>query len=246
LAIVKANLRLLKELDEDYTARHGGYKFGIKPPRSAGRNKESVLDYFARTCWGCGWELEDSYLTRCHVVMDWAGGSMAPSNFLLLCDYCHAEQPEEANRDIQVEWLKERERKWTRIYRESEALLDALRKVPDSTEDLLSLFWLRMHRFTEDRSCRFGRFLSSTHSYKPSKAQRVRLALLPRVYAKFLRAVARYEVAISDTSGTHEELLRRFMPSDPIEYMLRKYKQVAGTTASSNPPAAGEGGEVAE
>ena len=41
-------------------------------------------------CWCCG-RLED--LERCHIIPHALGGSNHPSNFVLLCNYCHQQAP---------------------------------------------------------------------------------------------------------------------------------------------------------
>lgn len=67
-------------------------------------------------CWSCG-DGDDDYRTRCHIKARRHGGSMDPSNFFLLCDYCHEEQPDALDAASQIAWLQAREDAWTRRIR---------------------------------------------------------------------------------------------------------------------------------
>jgi hypothetical protein len=68
------------------------------------------------------------------------GGPDEPGNYLLLCSYCHEEQPDEATRDVQEEWLEEREYCHDRHVRKTRALFARLEKLC-SDQDRLKAFW---------------------------------------------------------------------------------------------------------
>lgn len=95
-----------------------------------------------RTCWACGtWSgrsdrsgraNKSPKMTRSHVVARSRGGSDAPSNFFLLCDVCHAEQPDGMPRESQVEWLRRRE-DWLTSY--SKLIAELLSRVQASVPD---------------------------------------------------------------------------------------------------------------
>ena len=81
--------------------------------------KEEICDYwFARVnesdlsvdasealerCWRCGskWPLE-----RCHIIPRSLGGEDVPSNYALLCQRCHLENPNVDDPEIMWDWLK--------------------------------------------------------------------------------------------------------------------------------------------
>lgn len=91
-AIVEAQMGLLEQLDNiDYC--YGDAKL------------------LEMTCWGCGYGSHESGsgMNRAHIKGASRGGSNDPSNFFLLCDRCHTEQPDGLSRDMQIRWLKDRE-----------------------------------------------------------------------------------------------------------------------------------------
>ncbi len=57
-------------------------------------------------CWACGYAANGFTPTRAHLVAHVAGGSNAPTNYLLLCEPCHREQPDGAPRDAQIAWAR--------------------------------------------------------------------------------------------------------------------------------------------
>lgn len=58
-------------------------------------------------CWGCGFcASEDDWQTKAHIIAHEDDGSNDPTNYLLLCDVCHKEQPSKLPREAQIEWLK--------------------------------------------------------------------------------------------------------------------------------------------
>lgn len=69
-----------------------------------------------RTCWACGLDYDRGTMTRCHIVACRHGGDDVASNYWLLCDYCHEEQPDDVSREHQEQWLLTREYFWDRIH----------------------------------------------------------------------------------------------------------------------------------
>ena len=53
-------------------------------------------------CWRCGTQKD---LMRCHIVPHALGGKDAPSNYVLLCQQCHEENPNVADPEIMWDWL---------------------------------------------------------------------------------------------------------------------------------------------
>lgn len=53
-------------------------------------------------CWACA---EYGDIERAHIRPRSGGGSVRPSNFFLLCNYCHKHQPDCASARDQEEWL---------------------------------------------------------------------------------------------------------------------------------------------
>ncbi len=95
--IVRANFCLLETLPNvDYEKVEAG-------------DLDAEVRRLQRTCWGCGFETVDKGFTRAHVIARSDGGLDEPSNFFLLCDVCHREQPDGMPRSIQEEWLRKRE-----------------------------------------------------------------------------------------------------------------------------------------
>jgi hypothetical protein len=54
-------------------------------------------------CWACS---ADSGIMRAHIQGDVKNGANEPSNFFLLCNACHAEQPDASRPDQQLSWLQ--------------------------------------------------------------------------------------------------------------------------------------------
>jgi hypothetical protein len=65
-------------------------------------------------CWAC---FGQGKLQRAHIVAKCDGGGYEPSNFFLLCSTCHAEQPDGAPADVQIDWLASHEAETTRLAR---------------------------------------------------------------------------------------------------------------------------------
>jgi hypothetical protein len=64
----------------------------------------------ARSCWACGYCRNGFKPTRAHIVASAHGGADDdPSNYLLLCEKCHREQPDGHPFEVQLVWLKNHE-----------------------------------------------------------------------------------------------------------------------------------------
>jgi len=81
--ISTANLRLLQELD-------------------------IPIQFAEYTCWACRLEFKSSRPEKAHIEPFSRGGSDNPSNFFLLCHECHKSQPDAADKDYQIRWIKSR------------------------------------------------------------------------------------------------------------------------------------------
>jgi len=53
-------------------------------------------------CWRCGCKAK---LTQCHIIPDSCGGTVKPSNLVLLCHLCHREAPNLADPRFMWIWL---------------------------------------------------------------------------------------------------------------------------------------------
>jgi hypothetical protein len=80
----------------------------------------------ATSCWACRIACVDGTPNRAHVVGRSRGGSYEPSNFFLLCDHCHGEQPDGATRESQETWLASAPSWWEWSGRLVERALDAV------------------------------------------------------------------------------------------------------------------------
>lgn len=67
-----------------------------------------------RVCWACS---KPGTPQRAHVVARANGGTDEPGNYLLLCRLCHSEQPDGMPREVQEQWLRDRETAMERIVR---------------------------------------------------------------------------------------------------------------------------------
>lgn len=72
------------------------------------------LEYHAN-CWACG---AQSALQKAHVEPFCLNNNEEPENYFLLCEICHKEQPDTADREYQELWLLNHESQITRIERE--------------------------------------------------------------------------------------------------------------------------------
>lgn len=54
-------------------------------------------------CWRCGCKKN---LERCHIIPNSLGGKDEPSNLVLLCKRCHAEDPNVADPEIMWDWIR--------------------------------------------------------------------------------------------------------------------------------------------
>jgi hypothetical protein len=87
------------------------------------------LDEAHKVCWACGFSKSKWRPTRAHIKAKSHGGSDDPSNFFLLCDRCHREQPDAASFDTQKNWLLQHENWITREVREAKEMFEKLRKI---------------------------------------------------------------------------------------------------------------------
>ncbi|VDN46675.1 HNH endonuclease [Petrocella atlantisensis] len=81
--------------------------------------KEDIVDYWftnidesdfsvdaseaLERCWRCGYKRK---LQRCHIIPDSLGGKDEPSNYVLLCERCHIDNPNVNDTEIMWDWLK--------------------------------------------------------------------------------------------------------------------------------------------
>lgn len=55
-------------------------------------------------CWRCGYKKKA--LERCHIIPHSLGGKDTPSNFVLLCQRCHIDNPNVSDPEIMWDWLR--------------------------------------------------------------------------------------------------------------------------------------------
>lgn len=217
--IVRANLPLLRWLNECDGNREmcevdelalirppvQSVRFDIDSIGLEGEISEYNLDYLSRVCWACGMKC-NGRLTKCHVMSHWVGGSNTPDNYYLLCDYCHNDQPDESSREVQEEWLANREYAWDRIWRESKEIMEALKQVPGNSQLMMYLFHHKMLRVRkckapyESQNLLHG-LLEKAQSFKLEKFQKRRIELLVSIYIKFIRSVKRYSRYVKGRGG---------------------------------------------
>lgn len=58
----------------------------------------------ATHCWRCGHS--DAATERCHIIPDAQGGEDTPSNYVLLCDRCHIENPNVNDPEEMYNWIR--------------------------------------------------------------------------------------------------------------------------------------------
>ena len=89
------------------------------------------MDWGEPCCWSCGfWKNLDSdsiveddsislgemfkgwdahlYLERAHIIPRALGGCCCPGNLMLLCKFCHKDNPDTANKESFLQWVKNR------------------------------------------------------------------------------------------------------------------------------------------
>ena len=84
------------------------------------RESRFVDDLSEPRCFACGDTIREPLsnetipmrwarcgLERCHIIAASIGGSLEPSNFLLLCHECHVEAPMTADAKFLLDWAKE-------------------------------------------------------------------------------------------------------------------------------------------
>jgi HNH endonuclease len=57
------------------------------------------------------WQHQSVKLERCHVIARSLGGSVDPSNFVLMCSDCHKHSPDTMDADYLYQWMKDREKR---------------------------------------------------------------------------------------------------------------------------------------
>lgn len=87
-------------------------------------NVEGVLKNDLKyVCWACGRRSKEK-LTRCHIDQYLPERPDQPSNFILLCDRCHREQPDALPKEALKYWLSTRESE-TEYWERRKAVFDA-------------------------------------------------------------------------------------------------------------------------
>lgn len=80
---------------EDYQARHAGQLPGLEPGHA--------VRLWEGNCWSC---LIESDLEKCHIVPDARGGTLEPSNFVILCSHCHRhDAPDTGDPALMFQWI---------------------------------------------------------------------------------------------------------------------------------------------
>lgn len=105
-----------------------------------------------RTCWACGYGVHTTFgsgfkPTRAHIVAKVNGGTLDPSNFLLLCDPCHKDHPDGASPEEQFEWARHREQWRERNRRELAPVIAEVQRVANELGGGEELFvrWVQAH-----------------------------------------------------------------------------------------------------
>lgn len=142
LRIVRANVQLLNKLAKLRDQLDGWYSSCALDFFKYPDKYEIELIY---TCWSCGLHRPDGAMVRCHIVPHRYGGDDVPSNYVLLCDYCHEEQPDSSHPDLQMEWLENREYTSCRVHRHTMELFSRLRSIlgDDDLQFAFSVFSIR-------------------------------------------------------------------------------------------------------
>lgn len=96
------------------------------------------LDEAPGCCWAC--RAQGAPLERAHIIADYLGGSVHPSNFFLLCGSCHAEQPCAPSVILQLLWIRYHESEIERVTRLMQPYMAAVADGLISQERVTSLF----------------------------------------------------------------------------------------------------------
>jgi hypothetical protein len=140
--IVAGQQDLLKKLKVYILAKHYGGTLDLAT--ATGLFADSPTEEYWTFCWACGRDDERVALERAHIEAHWSGGSNQPDNYLLLCPMCHQEQPDEAPKEAQLEWLRNRDGWRVRFWEETWMLVNALLAV-----DKDSMAQFQNHLFEE-------------------------------------------------------------------------------------------------
>ena len=57
-----------------------------------------------KVCWNCAKETKS--LERCHIIPHSLNGIDEPNNYVLLCNQCHKQAPNNNNKNYMWEWIK--------------------------------------------------------------------------------------------------------------------------------------------
>lgn len=87
----------------------------IKANKDLLLNRLCIDSEYHNNCWACG---SQSSLQRAHVEPYCLNNNEEPENYFLLCELCHKEQPDVADREYQESWIINHESEITRIERE--------------------------------------------------------------------------------------------------------------------------------
>lgn len=97
------------------------------------------VDDPAHSCWACGAAVKTP--TRAHIVAHSQGGTYHPSNFFLLCDFCHFDQPDTCSREVQLAWLKSHPSQIERIAKDAipicREVCRAIESLPVCVQDVI-------------------------------------------------------------------------------------------------------------
>ena len=91
-------------------------------------NYDLMIDLGEPACMACGKFRESSKwedYERAHIIADMIGGTMEPSNFLLLCKACHALMPNVPDKEYTLKWCRETPNHWAT---DGKLLMDQLEK----------------------------------------------------------------------------------------------------------------------
>lgn len=95
------------------------------------------LETAESTCWACGADGPE----KAHIEADARGGKNVPGNFFLLCWECHKNQPDCAERSVQIAWLTSQPSYMKRIIDRVMSLSSAMMTICDNDEEAVNEWW---------------------------------------------------------------------------------------------------------
>ena len=125
-------------------------------------------------CWRCGEGVSStSRLERAHIIPDSLGGLDKPENLVLLCNLCHNEAPDIADKNVMWDWIKRTSsthyEEWCKLRLHQEfknlfgiELFEQLKKIPNFKREL---FTEELNKKYSKTSTHSGRFKYSTRAY---------------------------------------------------------------------------------